>query len=508
MNLPLYTIEQLVLHHKGISADSRRIKKGDLFVALPPSFQAGRNGGDYILSAIKNGATGILTNDKKSVTTLLAQENCDAGVSIIASDQPRRDLSLLLAAQAGDMPDHLALVTGTNGKSSIVQMARELWQKTGIASASIGTLGVVKGASVEKKYDDNPIHTTPDPEWLYPALAKLKQAGINHVAIEASSHGLHQYRLDGVSKKTTAAAMAELSQDHLDYHLTIDDYYASKLRLFSEILPRNGRAIFWQDMAVADNIANICDKRGLIKTMMCHAKHNNPADKNIAGAILSLMAVSPTADAAQKVDFIFMEKHYSITIPLAGYFQVENALTALLLVMADNSESELQKFLPQLAYLSPIRGRLEKIADNQGAIFFVDYAHTAVALKTALMTLRPFTKKNLLVVFGCGGDRDSLKRPKMGQVANHYADKIIITDDNPRGESPVAIRRSIMASCPKGIEAEHRQAAIAMAVKMASAGDVVLVAGKGHETGQMVGDKILPFDDAVVIRQEIKQAGV
>ncbi len=483
-------INQLANRYSGITADSRRVKAGALFVALPRSFEGGQDGADYIDAAINNGASAILTASDIDVQS-------SATVSVIKSNEPRRDLALLLAARAGAMPQYLALVTGTNGKSSIVQMARELWAKAGDDSASVGTLGIVKEAA-GKKTLTNLSHTTPDPEWLYPALAGLQQENIQHVAMEASSHGLHQHRLDGLAKNILSAAMAELSQDHLDYHRTLEHYHDSKLRLFGELLPVGGRAIFWQHSPVAEKISDICKQRGLKKIMMSRGK--NP------DATLCLLATTPTAAAGQKLEFLFMDKNYTATLPLAGHFQAENALTALLMVMKENTSSELEKFLPHLASLSPIRGRIEKIAEHRDAHFFVDYAHTDAALATILRTLRPFVRGKLIVVFGCGGNRDPFKRPKMGQVANDLADEVIITDDNPRKEKPEAIRKAILATCPKAIEAQNRKQAIALAVAMARAGDIILVAGKGHETGQIVGEEILPFDDGAVIREEIKNA--
>ncbi|MDI9313713.1 MAG: UDP-N-acetylmuramoyl-L-alanyl-D-glutamate--2,6-diaminopimelate ligase [Hydrotalea sp.] len=485
------SIEQLAASHAGITADSRRVAGGWLFVALPPSFSGGQDGRDYIGAAIENGATAILTDDGAVAKKISGDKN----IAIITSDNPRRDLSLLLSARAGAMPRNIALVTGTNGKSSIVQMARELWARGNLSAASIGTLGIVREGAAAKS-TTTLSHTTPDPEWLYPALAALHRDKVDHVAMEASSHGLHQYRLDGIIGQVVAGAMAELSQDHLDYHQTLDHYYQSKLRLFTDILSIGGRAIFWQHCAVAEKISAICDQRQLTKIMMSRKKNS--------AATLFLSRVTPTDNAGQVMDFQFMGKNYQARIPLTGHFQAENALTALMMVMKDNSAGELQKYLPHLATLSPIRGRIEKIAEHRGAHFFVDYAHTDAALATALQTLRPFTKRNLIVVFGCGGNRDATKRPKMGRVANELADKIIVTDDNPRGEVASKIRAAILAACENGIEAENRRQAIAMAVAMADKGDVVLVAGKGHETGQIIGDKTLPFDDAEVIREEIK----
>ena len=478
--------------YRGITADSRRVKDGFLFVALPPSVDGGQDGRDYIGAAVKNGATAILTNDAAAAQKIIN----DKKVMVIESQNPRRDLSLLLAKTAGaGMPATIALVTGTNGKSSVVQMARELWAKGGVAAASVGTLGIVRTRAGETT-TTSLSHTTPDPEWLYPAMANLHGEKIDHVAMEASSHGLHQYRLDGLQGHVAAAAMAELSQDHLDYHKTLANYYDSKLRLFQELLSSGGRAIFWHHCPVAEKISAICDQRQLTKIMMSRQKNG--------AAALVLRAITPTDNAGQTIEFSFLGRDHQATIPLTGHFQAENALTALMMVMKDNSEEELQRYLPHLATLSPIRGRIEKIAEHRGAHFFVDYAHTDAALATALQTLRPFAKKNLVVVFGCGGDRDPFKRPKMGKVANDLADKIIITDDNPRGEVPSEIRKAIMAACPKGVEGDNRRQAIAMAVAMAGAGDVVLVAGKGHETGQIVGNVTLPFDDAAVIREEIK----
>lgn len=507
------TLLPLLTGYQGINSDSRQIKQGYIFVAMPKATGAldshsishndikNEGGWNYIKAALTNGATAVilptnyhLDQDTKKLLT-------DNNTALFFSSEIRRDLSLLAAHYAKQLPKEIILITGTNGKSSSVHIARELWHLMGRPAASIGTLGVYGYNKTGEEINKPAYHTTPDAGQLYQDLHELWGMGINNVAIEASSHGLHQYRLDGIMP--SAAALSELSQDHLDYHKTLEHYYQAKLRLFQELLPRGAKAVFLEHSPVAQQLSEICKARQLQKIMISRNPYSKTAEvviTNITPIKLSMSDIGATME----LEFRYQDEDFATTLPMPAEFQAENALLALFTIT--NSVSKIRKILPYFAKIPAIRGRMESVGKSKGAEFFVDYAHTPAALETALNNLRPFVGRHgkLIVVFGCGGNRDTSKRPKMGHIADRLADVVIVTDDNPRDESPASIRAAILATCDKAIEAKDRYQAINMAIKMAEAGDIILVAGKGHETGQTIGKEILPFDDKAVIQEILK----
>ncbi len=398
-----------------------------------------------------------------------------ARARLILNDNPRRELAELAASFAGRQPRHIAMVTGTNGKTSTVEFARQLWTLLGVEAASIGTLGL----SLNSDRRTGSL-TTPDPVALAAMLADLASRGIEHVALEASSHGLDQERLSGV--EASAGAFTSFSRDHLDYHKTPEAYLAAKLRLFRERLSRGDAAIVCADTPVSRQVEAAAKEMGL-----------NLWTYGIKGGRLALTSQEPVP-GGQRLGLRVDGEAFDVTLPLVGGFQALNALAALGIVLAFGAEHA--RAVVALERLCGVHGRLELAGSTaQGAAVYIDYAHTPGGLETALAALRPATEGRLLVVFGAGGDRDRGKRPEMGAVAARLSDLAIITDDNPRSEEPGAIRKAILEACPDACEIGGRAAAIAWAVNELRAGDVLLIAGKGHETGQIVGDKVLPFDD-------------
>ncbi len=464
------------LNLAGMTADSRAIKPGYLFAAIPGTQLDGR---DFIPSALDKGATAILGPHDLDDSQLPEE------IAIITDSNPRRRLAKLAAEFYQPQPSTAVAVTGTNGKSSVADFTRQLWMMLDKPAASIGTLGVVAPG-----HDGGYGLTTPDPVDLHKALHELQQEGVNHVAMEASSHGLDMYRLDGLSFKV--AAFTNLSQDHLDYHGSMEIYRASKLRLFDELLEKGGTAVVNTAATEYDAIQNIGQERGF-KILAYGINHGQ----------IRCQDVKATGTGYDLILDIMGER-FEIAFPLPGKFQIENALCALGMIMATGIEAK--KVAPLLANLQGVRGRLEKIGSFNGADIFVDFAHTPDALKTVLNTIRPHTENNLHVVFGCGGDRDRKKRPLMGKACLENADIAILTDDNPRSEDPADIRADVTAECPDVVEIGGRATAIQMAVKSLKQGDILIVAGKGHEQGQIVGDKTLPFDDADEVRKAIKLA--
>ncbi|MTI10786.1 UDP-N-acetylmuramoyl-L-alanyl-D-glutamate--2,6-diaminopimelate ligase [Curvivirga aplysinae] len=464
------------LNLAGMTADSRAIKPGYLFAAIPGTQLDGR---DFIPSALDKGATAILAPHDLDDSQLPEE------IAIITDSNPRRRLAKLAAEFYQPQPSTAVAVTGTNGKSSVADFTRQLWMMLDKPAASIGTLGVVAPGH-EGGYG----LTTPDPVDLHKALHELQQEGVNHVAMEASSHGLDMYRLDGLSFKV--AAFTNLTQDHLDYHGSMEIYRSSKLRLFDELLEKGGTAVVNTAAAEYDAIQNIGQERGF-KILAYGINHGQ----------IRCQDVKATGTGYDLILDIMGER-FEIAFPLPGKFQIENALCALGMIMATGVEA--RKVAPLLANLQGVRGRLEKIGSFNGADIFVDFAHTPDALKTVLNTIRPHTENNLHVVFGCGGDRDRKKRPLMGKACLENADIAILTDDNPRSEDPTDIRADVTAECPNVVEIGGRATAIQMAVKSLKQGDILIVAGKGHEQGQIVGDKTLPFDDAEEVRKAIKLA--
>ncbi len=449
----------------GLSSDSRRIKQGDLFAAL---VGVEADGAAYVGDAIENGAVAVIAHHDAKLQKGL-------GVPIVVSDNPRRTFALIAARFYVRQPDVMVAVTGTNGKTSVVSFVRQIWGVLGLPAASIGTLGIVSPAGTRKL-----VHTTPDPVEIHATLAELSAQQIGHVALEASSHGLAQYRLHGV--RFAAAAFTNLTRDHLDYHKTFEAYLNAKMMLFEEVLGEGAAAIVNSDMLEADEIIARCAARGLVVTSV---------GRNGSG--LKLVSATPHG-FGQLLEVEGQCGSYQVYLPLVGDFQTENALMAVgLVVAAGGSEPHAMRALEQLHGAS---GRLELVATTgAGAPIFVDFAHTPDALEHVLRSLRPYASGKLYVVFGAGGDRDPGKRPEMGKVISEHADVAIVTDDNPRTEEPAAIRAAIMAACPQAIELGDRAQAIQYAVDNLLSGDLLVVAGKGHETGQTIGKKIIPFSD-------------
>ena len=450
---------------KGLGADSRKIKKGYLFAAFSGTQT---DGAQFIEDAIGKGAAAVLTHENGNGAN-------DSGVPVIQAPDPRRTFALMAARFYGAQPEVAAAVTGTNGKTSVVSFLQQIWSGLSLSAASIGTVGMV--ADGERRALG---YTTPDPVSLHAALAELAKSGTTHLALEASSHGLKQRRLDGVKLK--AAAFTNLTRDHLDYHGSFEDYLAQKMRLFEELLDDDGVAVVNADSLQAQTVYDIAEMRKL--ALLTVGK---------TGEHLTLEGSTPK-QYSQHLQIRCNGEPFEVDLPLVGAFQASNALVAAGLALACGGEAG--DVLPRLAHLKGATGRLEHVGTAKtGAPVFIDYAHSPDALANALDSLRPYARKRLLVVFGCGGDRDKGKRPLMGAIAGDRADLVFVTDDNPRSEDAEKIRMEILKSVPEAKEIGDRAQAIAAAIATASSGDVVLVAGKGHETGQIIGDEVLPFSD-------------
>lgn len=452
----------------GFAIDHRKVTKGNIFGA----FRGEKfDGEQFIAGAIKHGAVAVVARPEAVV---------DSAVHI-ADAEPRRRFAQLAGKFYGPYPDVIVAVTGTNGKTSTVEMARQMWRMAGHRSASIGTLGVTTADEQVKTG-----LTTPDIVTFLSNMAGLKRMGIGHVAYEASSHGLDQYRSEGLP--VVAAAFTNFSRDHLDYHADMDSYFAAKMRLFDEVVANGGTAVVWTGDARSGAVIDHAKARGLKLITV------GPGAEMIA-----LVEQVPTA-LGQRLVLRHAGKEHKLTLPLIGAYQANNVLTAAGLLLATGSSWD--ETLSAMGRVSPVRGRLEcAVISRAGAPVYVDYAHTADALEAAIAALRPHVEGKLITVFGAGGDRDKGKRGPMGEVAARLSDMAIVTDDNPRGEDPAAIRAEVMAGAVGAREIGDRKAAIAEAIRMAGAGDIVLVAGKGHETGQIVGELVLPFDDALVARE-------
>lgn len=465
----------------GLSANSRLVRPGFLFAALP-GFQ--RDGRAFAADAVSRGAVAILT-DNADLLGLPPERR--EGLAILIDPNPRRRLAVLAASFYGRQPRIIAAVTGTNGKTSVVHFTREIWTRLGLAAASLGTLGLV--TATERRPG---ALTTPDPAALHRDLASLAADGIEHAAIEASSHGLHQCRLDGLT--VAAAAFTNLTRDHLDYHGDMANYRSAKDRLFTMLLTPGGSAILNADTDEFPRLAALC--RDLAHPVLAYG--TDPA------ADLRLLAREPKG-SSQVLLLDILGQRRELVLPLAGTFQAMNALAALGLVIATGGPAAVAT--EALAHLNGVPGRLEFVAEREGGgAIVVDYAHTPDALATVLAALRPHVGGRLIALFGCGGDRDAGKRPLMGRVAARLADRVYVTDDNPRSERPAEIRRAILATAPNAIEIGDRRQAIAAAIADVGPGDLLVIAGKGHEIGQIVGTETYPFDDAAVARQ-IVQSG-
>ncbi len=451
----------------GLTADSRMVEPGFLFAAFPGSATDGRI---FIPQAIERGAAAVLAPEGSALPETLSHD-----VALITDANPRRRLARLAAAFHGAAPANIAAITGTSGKTSVADFCRQIWQMQGLSAASLGTLGLLPAREGAPKS-----LTTPDPVELHACLSLLKAEGVDHLALEASSHGLDQYRLDGLRPR--AALFTNLSQDHLDYHSNMGSYLAAKARLFSEILVDDGTAILNADAPEFEELAGIVKARGL-KLVTFGRK----------GKDYRILDRKPHPDG-QLLRFAALGENHEVKLGLIGLFQAENVLGALALAIACGADAK--RAIADLPRLQGVPGRMELAAQTEnGASIYVDYAHKPGALETVLDVIRPHTEGKLWVVFGCGGDRDRGKRPQMGEIAVRLADHTVVTDDNPRSDDPAAIRREILAAAPGAIEIGDRGKAIAFAVAQLGPGDVLVVAGKGHESGQIVGDKILPFDD-------------
>lgn len=447
---------------KGMTADSRRVQNGFLFAALNG---VDRNGKDFIPQALEKGAAAILCSE-------IAETN---GAALVLDPEPRRALSLAAARFYPHQPDIIIAVTGTNGKSSTVDFLRQIWTHLGLRAASMGTLGAIG--------PDGAIdlgHTTPDPVAIHQTLSDLHGNGVTHVAMEASSHGLAQYRLDGV--RLSAVAFTNLTQDHLDYHADFNDYRAAKLRLMTELAPEGSLAVVCADSQETPAFESAARTSGL-----------NVFSVGWRGQDIKIRELSPRA-TGQVLDLLYRGKEYEVHLPLIGEFQALNALTSASLAIGLGADPA--AVFEALEHLVTVKGRLEFVGQtSNGAAVFVDYAHTPDGLDVLLRAARPHTAGRLKVIFGCGGDRDSLKRPMMGAMAAKLADDVIVTDDNPRSEDPALIRKAILAACPGAAEISDRGDAIRTAISGLEAGDTLLIAGKGHETGQIIGHQVIPFSD-------------
>ena len=447
----------------GIAADSRKVKPGFLFFAIAG---AKADGANYAKQAVAAGAVAVAAEQ--------APQGLPATVAFVPVKNARRALAMAAAKFFPRQPGTIAAVTGTSGKTSVAAFTRQIWTELGLQAASVGTIGVVSPQG--EKYGSL---TTPDPVELHRTLDQLAGEGVTHLALEASSHGLDQHRLDGV--RIAVGGFTNLSRDHLDYHPTIEAYLAAKLRLFEDLVAPKDTAVIDVDDCYAGQVVEAARKRGL-KIMTVGVGGDDI--KLVGGAIDGF---------AQVVTIAHGGKTYKVKLPLVGAFQVQNAAVAAGLAIATGSDPA--RVFGSLEKLIGAKGRLELAGSNNGAPIFIDYAHKPDALKKALEALRPYASGKLTVVFGAGGDRDIGKRPIMGRIAQENADRVIITDDNPRSEQPAAIRAAILAAAPGAIEIGDRNAAIRAGIDALQKGDVLLIAGKGHETGQIVGDKVLKFSD-------------
>jgi UDP-N-acetylmuramoyl-L-alanyl-D-glutamate--2,6-diaminopimelate ligase len=457
----------------GLTADSREVKAGDLFVAIAGSRT---DGSRFASDAAKRGAIAIAGEGERP-----------AGLPASIPYVRVADARALLARGASKLfprqPEKVVAVTGTNGKTSVASFTRQIWAALGKQAASVGTLGVTT-----PKGEIKGSLTTPDPVGLHRLLDRLAGEGVTNLSMEASSHGLDQRRLDGV--RLSAGAFTNLTRDHLDYHKTLEAYRAAKLRLFDTLLPPGAAAVVNADSPEAGVIGAIAAKRGLRLFGAGRAGKDLQLTATQREGFIEILSVRAEG------------KDYRVKYPLLGAFQISNGLIAAALAIATGANAA--HALAALEKLRGATGRLELVGDKKGAPIFVDYAHTPDALANALDALRPYAKR-LIVLFGCGGDRDPGKRPLMGEIAVRRADRVYVTDDNPRSENPAAIRKAILAAAPGAIEIGDRAAAIAQAVADLVPGDVLLVAGKGHETGQIVGERTLPFSDHQEVRAVLEE---
>ncbi|WP_114228439.1 MULTISPECIES: UDP-N-acetylmuramoyl-L-alanyl-D-glutamate--2,6-diaminopimelate ligase [Sphingomonas] len=456
----------------GFAIDHRKVVPGTVFGAFQGSV---RNGEDFIPAAIERGAIAVIARPEARVD----------GALHLADAEPRRRFALLAARFFAPYPEVTVAVTGTNGKTSTVEMARQLWRMAGHRSASVGTLGVTTADDQVKTG-----LTTPDIVTFLHNMSGLKTMGIGHVAYEASSHGLDQYRTEGLPVR--AAAFTNFSRDHLDYHQTMDAYFEAKMALFERVVDADGAAVVWTGDPRSEEVVLRAKRRGLkVETV------------GPGGTLIDLQRQSPSP-LGQQLDLVHAGKPHLLKLPLIGAYQAANVLTAAGLVLVTGGDWATT--FAGMGRLSPVRGRLERaVITRAGAPVYVDYAHTPDALEAAIAALRPHVAAEkggrLITVFGAGGDRDEGKRPEMGAVAARLSDLVIVTDDNPRSEDPAKIRAEVIAGAPGAREIGGRREAIAAAIADAGKADIILLAGKGHETVQIIGERTLPFDDAAVARE-------
>ncbi|MEP3046279.1 MAG: UDP-N-acetylmuramoyl-L-alanyl-D-glutamate--2,6-diaminopimelate ligase [Roseibium sp.] len=479
MKLPK-TAKGLII--SGLTADSRKVEPGFLFAAFKG---ATVDGTKFVANAVSAGALAVLcATDAADYVRSTIPDN----IAVISVDEPRKTFAKMAARFYGAQPDTIVAVTGTAGKTSVTHFVRQIFQAAGHPAANLGTLGTIKPDG--QTYGGL---TTPDPVSLQKELSELEREGVKHVALEASSHGLDQFRLDGV--RLTSAAFTNLGRDHMDYHPTIEDYLQAKLRLFSELLPDGGTVVVDPGEKYADRVLAVAEQRGLPVFTVGET-----------GKDLTLIGLRPSG-AEQILTLQTVRGEYVIALPLIGKFQVSNALIAAGLAISAGMDTGAA--LRALENLKGAPGRLELAGKTKsGGLIFVDYAHKPDALDNALAALRPFSQGSLSVVFGAGGDRDPGKRAIMGEVAAKQSDLVIVTDDNPRSEDPASIRKAVLEGAPEGLEIGDRYEAIFEGIKRLKPGDILCVAGKGHETGQIVGDTVIPFSDHDAVARAISQLEV
>ncbi|OWY10795.1 UDP-N-acetylmuramoyl-L-alanyl-D-glutamate--2,6-diaminopimelate ligase [Thioclava sp. F42-5] len=455
----------------GLSVDSRQVKPGHLFAALPGTQI---HGAEFIPYALRMGAAAVLTDRAGEQTAREALAGTDT--AIVVTQDPRQALAFAAALWFERQPETMIAVTGTNGKTSVATFTRQIWQLLGFEAANIGTTGV------EGSYAAPSPHTTPEPITLHRLLSDIAAVGVTHAAMEASSHGLAQRRLDGVT--LSAAAFTNFSQDHLDYHASFDEYFAAKAGLFTRVLPEDGAAVINLDDPKGEELARYITARG---QELIGIGHTERCEMQILGQRFDA--------TGQDVRFAWEGWTQMTRLPLIGGFQAMNVLTGAALAIACGADPE--EVFATLPKLSTVRGRMQLAATrDNGATVFVDYAHTPDAVQTALKALRPHVMGRLIAIVGAGGDRDATKRPLMGKAAAENADIVIVTDDNPRSEDPATIRAAVLEGAPKALEVGDRAEAILRGVDLLQPGDALLVMGKGHESGQIIGSDTYPFDDA------------
>jgi UDP-N-acetylmuramoyl-L-alanyl-D-glutamate--2,6-diaminopimelate ligase len=462
---------------KGLTQDSRRVKPGWLFAAVPGSKDDGRN---YISAAIEKGAVAILAPSGTEVSNK---------VDLITDDNPRKAIAEMAARYYGQQPDKIVAITGTNGKTSTVHFTQQIWSDLGYKAASLGTLGI-RGESLVRSGS----LTTPDPVSLAAEIADLKASDIDYLALEASSHGLDQYRLDGLN--ITAAGFTSFSHDHLDYHGGMERYFEAKLRLFSEVLSDHGLAILNADISEYESLLAVLKQRNI-----------ESYSYGYKGREIKLLSCKPKPNG-QEIEILLFGEKYAFLLPLVGEFQVMNMLCAIGLILIGHEQDKAfhQEVLSSCEKLKGAPGRLELVSGHpEGAAIYVDYAHTPDALDNILKALRPHTQGRLLCIVGCGGDRDKNKRPVMGKVGVDNSDELIVTDDNPRTEDPAEIRREILEGAPDAKEIGDRKEAIIQTISRLKKGDVLVIAGKGHETGQIIGETVEPFNDIEEAKRAINK---